>query len=69
MFGRVSFSRKNVGPYRNYWESPAMANNFIGKTRQATLDHVYMLTPSTVLNVRYGYARYAGGHVPAPARV
>jgi hypothetical protein len=64
MFGRVSFSRKNVGPYRNYWESAAMANNFIGKTRQATLDHVYMLTPGTVLNIRYGYARYAGGHAP-----
>lgn len=64
IFGRISISRKNVGPYRNYWESPAIANNFVGKTRQATLDHVYLLTPSTVLNMRYGYTRYAGGHAP-----
>ena len=64
LFGRVSISRKNVGPYRNYWESPAIANNFVGKTRQATLDHVYMLKPSMVLNIRYGYTRYAGGHAP-----
>jgi hypothetical protein len=64
IFGRVSVSRKNAGPYRNYWDSPAMANNFVGKTRQATLDHVYLLTPATVMNIRYGYTRYAGGHSP-----
>lgn len=64
LFGRISISRKNSGPYRNYWDSPVVANNFVGKTRQATLDHVYMLTPSTVVNLRYGYARYAGGHMP-----
>jgi hypothetical protein len=64
IYGRLSVSRKNVGPYRNYWDSPAIANNFVGKTRQATLDHVYMLTPATVLNMRYGYTRYAGGHAP-----
>ncbi len=64
IFGRGSFSRKIDGPYRNYWEDVATANNYLGKTRQVMLDDVYMFSPRTVMNLRYGYTRFAGGHFP-----
>ena len=64
LFFRVSVSKKNDGPYRNYWDSPAVANNYVGKTRQFASDYVRTFTPSLIMNVRYGYIRYAGGHKP-----
>jgi hypothetical protein len=64
LFFRLSISKKNDGPYRNYWDSPAIANNYVGKTRQFTLDYVRTLSPSLILDVRYGYIRYPGGHKP-----
>lgn len=64
LFFRVSVSKKNDGPYRNYWDSIAIGNNYVGKTRQAALDHIYTFSPSLIMNLRYGYIRYAGGHKP-----
>lgn len=64
MFFRSSISRKIDGPYRNYWDDMAVGNNYIGKTRQFALDDVYTFSPTLILNARYGYTRYAGGHFP-----
>lgn len=64
LFFRTSDSRKDDGPYRNYWDSVAIGNIYVGITRQATLDYVYTLNPTTVVNLRYGYSRYEGGHNP-----
>ncbi len=64
LFFRLSISKKNDGPYRNYWDSVAVGNNYVGKTRQAALDYVRTISPSLVMNIRYGYIRYAGGHKP-----
>jgi hypothetical protein len=62
--GRFSVSRKIDGPYRAYWNDPAVGNNYIGKTRQFSLDDVYTFSPTLIMDVRYGYIRYAGGHSP-----
>jgi hypothetical protein len=64
LFFRFSVSRKNDGPYRNYWDNITSANIYVGKTRQATLDYIYTFSPSLVMDIRYGYGRYAGGHKP-----
>src|SRR5207247_10661566 len=61
---RFATLHRNAVRYRNYWNDVAMANNFSGTTRQATLDDVYSLSPSLVMNVRYGYSRFASGHFP-----
>jgi len=64
LFFRTSDSRKDDGPYRNYWDSIAVANVYVGITRQATMDYVYTISPTLVMNVRYGFTRYEGGHTP-----
>jgi len=64
LYGRISMSHRNDGPYRNYWDDPVVANNWVGTMRQGALDHVYTFSPSLIMNIRYGYARYAGGHYP-----
>jgi hypothetical protein len=58
--GRVSISRKIDGPYRAYWDDISVGQVYLGKTRQFSLDDVYVFSPSLVMNVRYGYIRYAG---------
>ena len=63
-YGRVAMSHRNDGPYRNYWDDPAVANNWVGTMRQVAIDDVYSFSPSLIMNIRYGYIRYAGGHYP-----
>jgi hypothetical protein len=62
--GRFSVSRKDDGPYRAYWNDISVGNVYIGKTRQFSLDDVYTFNSTLVIDVRYGYIRYAGGHFP-----
>src|SRR5688500_9509626 len=69
VYGRVSVSRKIDVPYRNYWEDVAMANNYLGKTRQFAFDDVYTFSPSLVMNIRYGYIRLRRRPLSATGRV
>ncbi len=61
---RISASRKDDGPYRNYWDNITAGNVFRGITRQVAVDDVYTFNPTLTLNLRYGYLRYEGGHFP-----
>lgn len=64
LFGRFTFMKRVAGPYRNYYDDPAMANNFIGRTKQLTIDDVHTLSPSLILNIRGGVSRFRSGHSP-----
>jgi hypothetical protein len=61
---RVAANLRTDGPYRVYWNDPAIGENWRGPARQLAIDDVYTLSPTLVLNVRYGLNRYAGGHLP-----
>ena len=65
LYGRATVVRRIVGPYRPYWNDVAVGETGILATTQAALDDVYMLSPTTVLNIRYGYGRSTGGHIPS----
>lgn len=64
IFGRITGMRRRAGPYRNYYDDPAVANNFIGRTKQLTVDDVYTISPNTVVNARFGVSRFRSGHSP-----
>jgi len=64
LFGGLTVMRRRAGPYRNYYDDPAVANNFIGRTKQFTLDDVYTFSPSLVMNIRFGVSRFRSGHSP-----
>jgi hypothetical protein len=64
LYGRISIVRRNVGPYRPYWNDVAVGENGNLATTQFALDDVYVLSPTVVMNVRYGYSRSVGGHTP-----
>lgn len=57
IFGRFSFY-KRASNYNNYLHSIATGQWFMFISRNATIDDVYTLTPTTVLNVKYGYNRF-----------
>lgn len=59
---RLAFMHRDTGPYRDYWDGPATGLTQAADAPQIVLDDVYTLNPSTVLNVRYGYIRYAFLH-------
>ena len=60
MYGRVSWYDRNSN-YNNYFGNLATGEWFKFVSRQVALDHVYVLTPSTVLNFRYGYNWFVRG--------
>jgi hypothetical protein len=64
LYGRASFVRRPVGPYRPYWNDIAVGEVAKYATSQFTIDDVYVLRPTVVLNFRYGYNRSTGGHTP-----
>jgi len=64
IYARLSAGDRNDGPYRKYWASPAVGNNWCGPTAQAALDDVYTFTPTFIMNIRYGFNRYDGSHSP-----
>ncbi len=57
IFGRFSFY-KRASNYNNYFHSIATGEWFQFISRNATIDDVYMLSPTMVLNVKYGYNRF-----------
>jgi hypothetical protein len=64
LYGRLSLVRRNVGPYRPYWNDVAVGEVAKYATTQAALDDVYVVNPTVVLNFRYGFSRSTGGHTP-----
>jgi len=63
-YGRVAINRRTDGPYRKYWDDPVVGQVSLGPTRQAAIDDVYTVSPSLVLNARYGYNRYYRDTLP-----
>jgi hypothetical protein len=60
IFGRGSWYNRDSN-YNNYFGNIATGEWFIFKSRQGTFDHVYTISPTTVLNTRYGYNRFIRG--------
>jgi hypothetical protein len=60
MFGRGSVYRRD-STYNNYFHNLTTGNEFQFLSRALTLDNVYTINPSTVVNVRYGYNRFIRG--------
>lgn len=57
LFGRVSWYDRDSN-YNNYFGNIATGEWFQFISRQGTIDDVYTLNATTVLNVRYGYNRF-----------
>ena len=53
--------------YNNYFGNLSTGEWFKFVSRQVALDHVYVMTPSTVLNFRYGYNWFVRGTDSNPA--
>ncbi len=66
MYGRVSWYDRN-SDYNNYFDNLSTGEVFTFTSRQVALDHVYLLSGSTVLNVKYGYDRFLRGTNSNPA--
>ena len=66
MYARVSWYDRNSN-YNNYFDNLSTGEWFKFVSRQAAVDHVYVLTPITVLNVRYGYNWFVRGTDSNPA--
>ncbi len=60
LFGRVSWYDRNSN-YNNYFGNLSTGEWFKFVSRQAAFDHVYVVSPSTVLNLRYGYNWFVRG--------
>jgi hypothetical protein len=57
LFGRINYYDRN-SDYNNYFNNLVTGEYFTFASRAATLDHVWTLTPTTVINMRYGYNRF-----------
>ncbi len=57
LYGRFSFY-KRASNYNNYFNSIATGEWFQFISKNFTIDDVYTLTPTMVLNVKYGYNRF-----------
>jgi hypothetical protein len=60
IFGRGSWYNRDSN-YNNYYRNAATGEWFLFKSRQGTVDHVWTLAPTLVLNSRYGYNRFIRG--------
>ncbi|HWP43598.1 MAG TPA: hypothetical protein VNO14_10210, partial [Blastocatellia bacterium] len=57
LFGRASWYDRDSN-YNNYFDNIATGQEFQFISRQATIDDVYVINPTTVINARYGYNRF-----------
>lgn len=64
LYPRASWYDRN-STYNNYFNNLSTGEWFKFVSRQAAVDHVYVVNASTVLNVRYGYNWF----VRAPTRI
>jgi hypothetical protein len=60
MFARLNWYDRN-SDYNNYFNNLVTGEWFLFASRAATMDHVWTINPSTVLNLRYGYNRFVRG--------
>jgi hypothetical protein len=60
MYGRVSWYDRDSN-YNNYFDNISTGQWFRFVSRQAVVDHVWTVTPTMVMNVRYGYDRFLRG--------
>lgn len=60
LFARLSWYDR-VSNYNNYFNNLVTGESFIFSSRSGTMDHVWTMNPSTVLNLRYGYNRFVRG--------
>ncbi|MFN0086402.1 MAG: TonB-dependent receptor domain-containing protein [Blastocatellia bacterium] len=60
IFGRLSWYNRDSN-YNNYFGNIATGEAFLFKSRQATFDDVFTVSPTMVLNFRYGYNRFIRG--------
>lgn len=65
VFGRYSWYDRDSN-YNDYFNNAATGEYFLFVSRAAVFDDVYTLTPTTVLNVRYGYNRFIRGTDAGP---
>jgi hypothetical protein len=66
MYGRFSWYDRNSN-YNNYFNNLATGEWFKFVSRQFALDHVWVATPSMVVNLRYGYNWFVRGTNSNPA--
>jgi carboxypeptidase family protein len=66
VFGRASWYNRDSN-YNNYYRNDATGEWFLFKSRQGALDHVWLLSPTIVVNTRYGYNRFIRGTNSNPA--
>lgn len=57
IFGRASWYDRD-SYYNDYFNNISTGQEFQFVSRQATIDNVYTISPTMVLNVRYGYNRF-----------
>ncbi len=60
MFGRFSMYRRS-STYNDYFHTPATGIVFLFDSYNGVLDHTFVLNPTTILDVRYGYNRFIRG--------
>jgi hypothetical protein len=60
MFGRVNWYDRN-STYNDYFNNEATGNLFQFVSRAAVIDDVHTISPTMVLNLRYGYNRFIRG--------
>jgi hypothetical protein len=60
IFGRASWYDRD-SYYNNYYRNGSTGEWFLFKSRQGTFDHVWLLSPTVVVNSRYGYNRFIRG--------
>src|SRR4029078_7118283 len=60
LYGRYSWYDRNSN-YNNYFNILSTGEWFQFISRQAAFDHVGVMNPSTVLNMRYGYNYFVRG--------
>ena len=60
IFGRASWYNRDSN-YNNYYRNAATGEWFLFKSRQGAFDHVWLLSPTIVINSRYGYNRFIRG--------
>ncbi len=65
LYARVSWYRRDAD-YNNYFNNLATGSKFQFLSRAGVIDDVYTLSPTTVLNVRYGYNRFIRNDQPNP---
>jgi outer membrane receptor protein involved in Fe transport len=66
LYGRYSWYDRNSN-YNNYFNNLSTGEWFQFISRQAAFDHVYVINPSTVMNLRYGFNRFVRGTDTNPA--